>query len=327
MNKLLAPFILAFALAPCVPARAQSNYPDKPITLIVPFSAGGTSDATARKWGDVLARKLGQPVIVENVAGAGGALGARKVAKAKADGYTLLMGSLNDVVLTPLALKGTQYQSSDLQIAMLTGVTPGVVVTGNQSGNPSAFQSMADVLAAAKKRPLSFGTPGKGTFHHIVLELIAERSKVEFLHVPYKGGAQFLTDTIGGQINLSVSSVALAEPLIRNKQLRPLAVTTATRVDVLKDVPTLAECAPQFKDLDLSVWLGIFAPSGTPRPVMEKLNAVLREAYQTEQIQAFLKQGGSYVPAAGLDLFGAQRFADGEARKYRAVAARLNLQD
>lgn len=327
MKNTLPMLILTATLAAGGPAMADAAYPSKPISLVVPFPAGGTSDMIARKWGEELSRRLGQPVLIDNVAGAGGSLGARKVAKAKADGYTLMMGSLNDAILTPLALKAAQYKSSDFRVAMLTSVTAAVVVTGNQTGNDNPLRSVADVLSATRRKPLSFGTPGKGTFHHIVLESMAERAKVSLLHVPYKGGAQFLTDTIGGQINLAVSPVASALPLIQSRQLRPLAVTSNKRVDVLKDVPTLAESVPEFKDIDLSVWTAVFAPSGTPRPVMEKLNAALRDSYQSDAIQAFLKQGGASIPAPALDLYGAQRFVDSEERKFRGIASRLNLDD
>jgi tripartite-type tricarboxylate transporter receptor subunit TctC len=306
------------------PAAADPVFPNRPLTFVVPYPAGGTTDIVARKWGEELGRKLGQPVVVENVAGAGGALGARRVAGAKPDGYTLLVGSVNELVLTPLALKSPQYKSADFRPVMLTYASPVVLLANSQK----QFKSVADVVAAGKKRQsISYGTPGRGTFHHVVLHMLGQRSGIEMLHVPYKGGAPFISDAIGGQIDLIVLPAVSAVPQVASGRLRPLAISSSARSDAFPGVPTFSESTPQLQGFDMTIWAGVFAPAGTPLPVVDKLNAALRAAYQTENMQSFIRAGGSQIPSAGLDIWAAQRFVNAEERKYRAIVPQLGLED
>ncbi|MCJ0763469.1 Bug family tripartite tricarboxylate transporter substrate binding protein [Variovorax terrae] len=321
----LLPFaaVLIHALA-WTAAGASTPFPNKPVTLVVGYPAGGTTDIVARRWGEELARKLGQPVLVENVAGAGGALAARRVARAPADGYTLLVGSVNELVLTPLALKTPNYKSSDFRAVMLTYASPVVLLSNNQR----PYKSIADIVGAGRKgQQISYGTPGRGTFHNVVLHLLAQRNGIEMLHIPYKGGAPFVTDAIGGQIDLIVSPVVSALPIINAGQLRPIAITSAARSEALPQVPTFSESMPALQGFDYTVWAGIFAPAGTPAPVIDRLNGALREAYQTEALQAFVRTSGASIPSAGLDPWSAQRFVEAEERKYRAIVPQLKLED
>jgi len=322
---------LAFALAAVVahalaagPAAAEPAFPHKPLTFVVPYPAGGTTDIVARKWAEELGRKIGQPVVVENVAGAGGSLGARRVAGAKPDGYTLLVGSVNELVLTPLALKMPPYKSADFRPVMLTYASPVVLLASSQK----PYRTVADVVAAGRKRQqISYGTPGRGTFHHIVLHLLGQKSGIDMLHVPYKGGAPFISDAIGGQIDLIVLPAVSAVQQVASGRLRPLAISSAMRSDAFPGVPTFSESGPQLQGFDMTIWAGVFAPAATPLPVVDKLNAALRAAYQTESMQAFIRAGGSQIPSAGLDIWAAQRFVDAEERRYRAVVPQLGLED
>lgn len=306
------------------PAAADPAFPSRPLTFVVPYPAGGTTDIVARKWAEELGRKLGQAVVVENVAGAGGSLGARRVAMAKPDGYTLLVGSVNELVLTPLALKAPPYKSSDFRPVMLTYASPVVLLAGPHK----PYRTVADVVAAGKGRQqISYGTPGKGTFHHLVLHMLAQRSGIEMLHVPYKGGAPFISDAIGGQIDLIVLPAASAVGQVGTGRLRPLAISSAARSDAFPGVPTFAESLPQLQGTDMVIWAGIFAPAKTPAAVVDKLNTALRAVYQTDSMQAFLRSSGSQIPAAGLDVWAAQRFVEAEERRYRAVVPQLGLED
>jgi len=314
---------LLFGLA-LLPAAADPAFPSRPITFIVPYPAGGTTDIVARKWGEELGRKIGQPVVVENVAGAGGSLGARRAAAAKADGYTLLVGSVNELILTPLALKNPPYKSRDFRPVMLTYASPVVLLAGAQK----PYKTVADLVAAGKQRQqISYGTPGKGTFHHIVLHLLGQRSATEMLHVPYKGGAPFISDAIGGQIDLIVLPAVSAVQQVAGGRLRPLAVSSGARSDALPNVPTFSESLPQLQGFDMTIWAGIFAPAATPTAVVDKLNTALRAVLQTESMQAFIRNGGSQIPAAGIDIWAAQRFIEAEERRYRAVVPQLGLED
>jgi tripartite-type tricarboxylate transporter receptor subunit TctC len=319
--------LMAAAVALCAftqPTAADPSYPNRPITFVVPYPPGGTTDTVARKWADELARKLRNPVVVENVAGAGGSIAARKVATSTADGYTLLVGSVNEIVMAPLAQKKPPYKGSDFRPVIINYAAPLVLLVNQQK----PLKSMQDFAAAARKGPpLSYGSPGQGTLYHVAVHMLGQRLGANLLHVPYKGGAPFINDLIGGQIDAIVLPVVSAAAQVKGGRMRALGITSLARSPAMPEVPTLAESLPELKGLDVTIWAGIFAPSGTPMPVVDKLNAALREVHQTESIQAFARDGGSQVPPSALDPYGAQRFVDAEERRYRALMATLKLED
>lgn len=302
-------------------AEADAAFPSRAITLVVPYPAGGTTDVVARKLAEELGKRIQQPVIVENIGGGSGSIGARKVATAAPDGYTLLAGSVNEMVLTPLALAKPTYRPSQFRAVIINYASPVVLLVGAQ--RPVA--TMRDFAALARAQRLSYGTTGAGTFHHVFFHTLAQRLGADMLHVPYKGGAAIVPDAIGGQIDAVMLPVVTAAAQAAGGRLRPLAVSSPTRSPALPDVPTLAESLPELKGFDMTLWAGIFAPVATPRPVVDRLNALLREAHEGAAMQAYMRGAGSQVPAAGLDVDGAQRFVEAEERRHRATVPAMKL--
>jgi tripartite-type tricarboxylate transporter receptor subunit TctC len=319
-------FIVAAVVlcASAAPAAADPSYPNRPITFVVPYPPGGTTDTVARKWADELGKKLKNPVVVENVAGAGGSIAARKVATAAADGYTLLVGSVNEIVMAPLAQKKAPYKGSDFRPVIINYAAPLVLLVNQQK----PLKSMQDFASAARKsQPLTYGSPGQGTLYHVAVHMLGQRLGANLLHVPYKGGAPFINDLIGGQIDAIVLPVVSAAAQVKGGRMRALDITSLARSPAMPDVPTLSESLPELKGLDVTIWAGIFAPAGTPMPLIDRLNVALREVHHTEAMQAFARDGGSQVPVSALDPYGAQRFVDAEERRYRALMGTLKLEE
>jgi tripartite-type tricarboxylate transporter receptor subunit TctC len=325
MKNILFRCVAAITLAASsLAASGNSLYPDRPITLVVAYPAGGSTDLVARKWGGELSKRLKQPVIVENVGGAGGLIGARRVAKSPADGYTLLLGAVNEVVLSPLTNKNSPYKTSDFRAVGILGASPVVLLSNKSKG----YRSIADVAAAAKKKAqVSYGTPGRGTFQHIVMHSLESRLKIDLLHIPYKGGASFIQDAISGQIDLILLPTVTAIPMLAGDQLQGVATSAAARVEGAQALPTFGDSMPELKGFDFTIWAGLFAPVGTPTPIVDRLNDALREIHQSDSIQSFIRGSGMAVPAGGLDLWGAQRFLDAEERKYRSIVPAMKLDD
>jgi tripartite-type tricarboxylate transporter receptor subunit TctC len=323
MHKMLLGAVVAW-VACLQPAMANADYPSKPITFVVPYPPGGTTDTVARKWADEVGKKLKVTVVVENIPGAGGSIAARKVASAIADGHTLLVGSVNEIVMAPLTLKKPPYTSADFRPVIINYASPLVLLVNSQK----EMKTMADFAAAARKgAPLTYGTPGQGTLYHVAVHMLGQRLGANLLHVPYKGGSPFITDLIGGQIDAIVLPVVSAATQVKGGRMRPLGISSPQRSAAMPDVPTFGEAMAQLKGFDVTIWAGIFAPKSTPMPIIDKLNAALREVYQNESMQAFARDSGSQVPASALDLYGAQRFIDAEERRYRALMATIKLED
>jgi tripartite-type tricarboxylate transporter receptor subunit TctC len=258
------------------PALAQTDYPNKAIKIVVPFSAGGIVDTIARVIGDKLSTKYGQPVVVENKTGAGGAIGTDFVAKSPADGYTLLLVSPGHAVAPSLQKGVTWNPVRDFKAVAGIGVVPNVIVV-----HPSVpAKTMPELIDLAKKTnpPLTYATAGIGTSNHLSAELLAQEAGIKLTHVPYKGQPDALSDLLSGRVSMMPLTAALALPHIKSGKLRPLAVTTATRSSALPDLPTVAEGA-KLPDYEVGTWFGLVAPAKTPDPVMRKLagdvNAIL----------------------------------------------------
>jgi len=288
-------FVQAFALAVCLygeasgPALAQI-YPAKPLRMIVPFPPGGAADIIGRILAQRLSEQLRQPVIVDNRAGASGNVGAEAVAKAQADGYTLLMGALTSHAINyTLERKVLRYDlERDLSPVTIVATVPYVLVV-----HPSVpVLSMQELIAYARARPghLSYGSSGTGAPQRLAAEMLRLRTGIEMVHIPYKGSSQVITDLVGGQVLTAFESVPTALPHIRAAKLRALAVTTARRIPMLPEVPTMEEAAlPSF---EVSSTFGILAPAGTPRPLIERLNAETAKVVQLADVkERFLQQG------------------------------------
>jgi tripartite-type tricarboxylate transporter receptor subunit TctC len=232
-----------------VPALAQSNYPNKPIRLVVPFPPGGGTDILARVIGQKLSESLGQAVVVDNKPGAGGNIGVDAVAKSQPDGYTMVIGQTSNLAVNPTLYPKLPYDPiKDLAPISLVASAPLVMVVA--AGSP--LKSLDDVITAAKAKPgdVTFASPGSGTVAHLSGELLQQAANVKFQHIPYKGAAQALTDLMGGQVQVYMSSVPTALSQIKGGRIRPLVVTSTKRLADLPDVPTVAESG--FKDFETS---------------------------------------------------------------------------
>ncbi len=277
----------------CTGAWAQA-YPTKAIRVVVPFPPGGGTDIIARETTQKVAAATGWTFVIENKPGAGGNLGVDAAAKSPADGYTLVLGQTSNLAINPTLYAKMPYDSQkDLAPVVLVANAPLVIVTG--VGTP--YKTLADAVAAAKSKAggLNFASPGNGTVAHLTSEMFQKAAGIKTQHVPYKGAAQALTDVISGTVELYMSSVPTLIGQIRNNKLRPLAVTSAKRVDDLPNVPTINESG--FKGFDAVTWFGLLAPAGTPKDVIARLNAEFNKALQNPELRK--KLGDEGADAAG----------------------------
>ena len=285
--------LAAFGLAPAL-AVAQDAWPSKTIKIIVPFAAGGTSDALARLLGQKLQDVLKQTVVVENRAGAGGVIGADVVAKSLPDGYTLLLGTIASHAINPALQPKMPYDATkDFAPVFFVGNIANVLLVGAQQ----PMKNVKELIAAAKAKPgtLAYGTPGAGSSQHLSGEKFALDAGIELIHVPYKGSGPSVQDLIAGQIPMSFDTALTALPFITSGKIRALAVTTAKRAKVLPDVPTLAESG--LKGFDVASWQAIFAPAGTPPAIVKRLNDELTKSVaQTEVAARLYTMGVENVP-------------------------------
>lgn len=282
--------VTALGLAATVPAFAQqpsAAWPARPISLVVPFPAGGTTDVLARALADKLSQSLGQPVVVESKPGAGATLGADYVAKAKPDGYTLLMGAVHHTIATSVYKKLPYDFQKDLAPITVVAMVPNVLVV-NAALTPA--KNVAELVALAKAAPdkLAYGSNGNGTAQHLIGTQFQASTGTTLLHVPYKGSGPLTTDLLGGQVAMSFDTITPVLQHIKGGKLRALAVTTARRSSVLPDVPTLEEAG--LKGFDIGTWFGVLAPAATPKEVVARLNAemvkIIRSPDFAQRMQA-----------------------------------------
>jgi len=310
MSRTLRGVALAagFAVA-ALPALAQT-YPSGPVHLIVAYAPGGTGDVVARIVAPKLSTALGQSVIVENRAGASGALGARSVVTAPPDGLTLLLGQTAEVAINQHWLKGLNYDpDKDLQpVALLTVVPLALVVPAK-----TPYSTMAEFLAALKTSKLTFASAGTGTPGHFAGELLKAKTKGNLTHVPYKGAGPALNDLLGGHVDLYFPGMPAAMPLLKNGLVKVLGVSSAKRSGIAPDVPTVAEAAA-IKDFSFTLWQGIFAPRGTPPEIVARLNTEINKVLNDPETKKKLVDAGAEVEAMSVDQFRA--FVDGESSKY-----------
>ena len=272
----------------CVVAAAQT-YPTRAISLVVPFPAGGTTDVLARAVGQELSKNLGQPVVVESKPGAGATLGADFVAKAKPDGYTLLMGAVHHTIATSVYKKLPYDFQKDLTPITTLALVPNVLVINL---NVPA-KTVKELLALAKADPgkLTYGSNGNGTGQHLIGAQFEAMGGVQLLHIPYKGSGPLTTDLLGGQITMSFDTITPVLQHIKGGKLRALAVTTLKRSSALPDVPTLDESG--LKGFDLGTWFGLLAPAGTPKDVVARINAEIVKIVNTPDFRKKMDDIGS----------------------------------
>ena len=295
MDRFLsAALALLLATASAAEDRAQP-YPSRPIRLVVPFPPGGSTDILSRALGQKLAEGLGQPVVIDNRPGAGGSIGSEAAAKAAPDGYTLVMGQLGPLAVSPAIYRNLPYDPvKSFAPVSLMAIVPSVLVVNPQV--PAA--SAAELIAYARANPgkLTYGSAGSGSTSHLTTEYFKLATGTDILHVPYKGVGPMLTDLISGQLSMGINGAPAVMPHVNSGRLRALAVTGLTRLPSLPQIPTLDESG--VKGFDASGWYGILAPAGTPGAIVAKLNAEIRRIMQTPDLRARLDNEGA-IPAAG----------------------------
>ena len=273
----------------CIGAFAQA-WPSKPIKVIVPFPPGGGTDIIARETTQKVAAATGWTFVIDNKPGAGGNLGVDAVAKAPADGYTIVLGQTSNIAINPSLYAKLPYDpQKDLAPIVLIANAPLVMVTG--TGTP--LKTLADAVNAAKAKPgqVNFASPGNGTVAHLTEEMFQKAAGIKTQHVPYKGANQALTDVISGNVELYMSSVPTLLGHIKQGKLRALAVTSAKRVDDLPNVPTINESG--YKGFDAVTWFGLLAPAATPKDVIAKLNAEFNKALKLPELSKRLGDEGA----------------------------------
>lgn len=279
-------------LTAAVPALAQdiSRFPERPVTIVVPFPAGGATDLTARLVADGLTKKWGRQVLIENRAGAGGNLGSEFVAKAAPDGHTLVLGVTGSHGINTSLYKDMRYHPlKDFEPLTQATLYPNAIVV-----NSSVPANNLRELVATLKKPgshYSYGSDGNGTASHLGMEMLKHQGKLELTHIPYRGGAPMLTDLMGGQIQVGITGLPAAQPFIKSGKLKLIAVTTAQRFPSAPDYPTVAEQG--FPAFSAPPWSGFFAPKGTPKALVDKISADMRIVMQDPAAKEKILAAGS----------------------------------
>lgn len=281
-------------------AQSAENYPERPISWIVPFPPGGAMDAIARVLSENMSQELGQSIVVENKPGAGGNIGANYVAKAKADGYTIMIAA-NGMAVNPHLYSNLTYDpiKSFAPISLLAAV-PNILVTQAERGD---VNSLEDVIRQVREKPgdYTYASAGVGTSIHLAGALFTYTGKLDMLHVPYKGSGPAVSDLIGGQVDYMFDSITSAKPHIESGKLKALAVTTATRSSTLPDLPTVAESG--MPGYELTPWFATFAPAGTPPEIIEKLHGAMIRAMDSDRVkEIFATIGAEYIGSTPQEL-------------------------
>ena len=320
--RLLATLVLAATALPLMPMAHADTFPDKPIVLVIPFPPGGPTDAMARTLAAEMKDRLGQPMIVENRAGAGGNIGADYVARATPDGQTLLFGTSG-----PLAINASLYRKinydpvKSFAPVIQVGHLPNILVV-----NPAVpAKNVKELIAYAKANPgkLSYASSGNGASSHLAGVLFNASAGIDLQHIPYKGTGPALNDLLGGQVSMSFTDVLTALPYVKTGKLRALGVTTTERSQALPDVPTVAEQG--VPGYDVSVFFGIVAPAGTPPDRVAKLNQAFVEVLDTPKVkQLFASQGLEPAPASTPQQLG--KFIQAQMSKWAGVVKQAGAQ-
>jgi tripartite-type tricarboxylate transporter receptor subunit TctC len=294
--------------------HAQAPWPNKPVRVVVPFPAGGGTDAFARPMVAKLTQQLGQTFYIENMGGAGGTLGAAAAAKAAPDGYTLFVGAIHHAIADSLYTKLSYGIERDFDTVTVLAYVPNVIVIHPKHANIRSYQ---DFLTYVKGNPgkLNYGSAGNGTSHHLVGELFKMRTGTDIVHVPYKGAGPLMQDLLGGNVDLAFDGMGTSAPQIKSGKLRALAVSTAKRSPVVPDVPTLTELG--IPDFDVTTWYAIFVPKGTPKEITDRLHQEIAKALQLPDIKVIWEQQGAVAGGQPPAEFG--RFLHSEVERWGKV--------
>ena len=317
MSKPMKLLLALLGVAVACTALAQT-FPSRAIRVIVPFPAGGTADSIARIVSQRTSENIGQPIVVENRAGANGIVGTEAVAKSTPDGYTLLMAPSGHAINNSLNPNVPYDPVKDFQMLTLIGTVPMVAVVNNDF----PVRSIRDLIDTAKAKPgsISYGSGGPGGSNHLAVELFSTMAGIKMLHIPYKGDTPGIADLLGGQIQMIFLNIPSALPLAKSGRVRAIGITSKTRSELLPDVPTIAETVPGY---EAGSWHGFFAPAGTPAPVVATLSTELRRAINTPQVRDKLKADGVNVVASTPEEFTA--FVKTEIDKWAQIIRTANV--
>ena len=312
--------LLALGTVATAPLAWAQAYPSKPIRIVVGYPAGGASDVAARIVGQKLSERMGQPVVIDNRPGSAGNVGAEAVVRAAPDGYTLLLGTISLSVNPSLYPKMTYDPAKDLVAVSMISSTPFLLVS-----NPnSPYKTTKDLLDGARSTAggINYATAGNGSGSHLFTELLSSTAGIKLVHVPYKGAAPAMNDVLGNQVPVTFDNIITTLPLVKSGKLRALAVSTKTRSKVAPEIPTLDESGvPGF---DATAWFGLFAPAGTPRDVVVKLNQEVAEAVKDATVNDKLLQLGAEPVSSSPEAFDA--FFKGEVAKWARVVKSAKVQ-
>ena len=325
MNRIaLRPLALTIGLLLAAGAALAQTYPAKTVNLMVPYPAGGPSDAIARIFSTPLGKEMGQQVLVENLGGVSGALAAQKVLAAPADGYFVFQGSPNEVILSPLANAAVKLKTEDFRLVHPVADAVMVFVTRKDLGT----NSVDELIALAKKstdKPLTYGSVGVGSLYHLIMENVQGLTGTTMQHVPYKGNAPLLQDIAGGQVDFAVLVYSAAMGALGDQgKLKVIGQLGAQRSELLKAVPAASE-GQTLKNFSYKIWTGFMVPRSTPEDVVQRLHAAIGKTLQDPAVRSQLA-AQTQLASAPMTLAESARFFEAETTKYRAIAKAINLQ-
>lgn len=312
---------LTMALVPAAQAQGE-NYPNRPITLVVGYPPGGSTDLTGRTVADQLSRRLGVPVVVENASGAGGAIAALKVSRAAPDGYTVLLGANNEIAINRLISPATvKYSYKDFTPIGLVASQPMVLVASASTG----IKDVDQFLKTVKPKPgrFSYGSSGVGTALHLAGEMVKEQGGLFMTHIPYRGVAPLTNDLLGGALEYGVFVLSSGLPHIRSGKMVALGTTEKKRSATTPDIPALAE-HPALKNMDIGVWFALMAPPRLSEPVAAKLRKALAESLQAPELRKKLEDSGSSIAPLHVDM---AKFLAEETAKYQKIVTFANIKE
>lgn len=298
-----------------------NNYPSKPITVVVGYPPGGSTDLTGRVIAGELAKKLGATVVVENVGGAGGTIGAQKVVNAAPDGYTLLLGANNEIAISRLISSSVKYRWQDFTPIGLVASQPMVLVASQKSEVKNTDQFLK--LVKSKPGQFSYGSSGVGTALHLAGEMVKEQSGIFMTHIPYRGVASLTTDLIGNNIDYGVYVLSSGLPHIKSGKVIALGTTEKKRSHVTPDIPALSE-HPVLKNIDISSWFALMAPANLPEPIATKLKSALAESLQSAELRKKLEESGSTIAPLNVDM---PKFLANETSKYQKIVGFAKIKE
>lgn len=320
--SLLTVLALSGALLPLGVQAQTDAYPAKPITLVVGYPPGGSTDLMARVLGPELSKRLGTPVVIENLGGAGGAIGAQKVANATPDGYTLLVGANNEIAIKRLvAPTSVKYELKDFTPLGLIASQPMVLVASTKTGVTTLDQFVKQVKANPGK--YSYGSSGVGTALHLAGEMVKDQAGVFMTHIPYRGVAPLTNDLLGNNLEFGVFVLSSGLPHIKAGKVVALGTTERKRSASTPDVPALSE-HPALKNIDIASWFALMGPARLPEPVVAKLKKALTESLQAPELRKKLEDTGSTLPSAQVDL---PKFLVDETAKYKKIVEFAHIQE